>query len=69
MGYTAGATLLDNSGVIQFVSIRHGGAEIGEGNEINGLTLRMVLDTGTTIDHIEVVGNVDDGVEFFWWNC
>ena len=33
-----------------------------EGNEINGLTLGGV---GTTIDHIEVVGNVDDGIEFF----
>ena len=43
--------------------IRHGGAEIGEGNEINGLTLGGV-GTGTTIDHIEVVGNVDDGTNF-----
>ena len=29
----------DNSGSLQYISIRHGGAEIGEGNEINGLTL------------------------------
>ncbi|MDA1269600.1 MAG: hypothetical protein O2829_11050, partial [Bacteroidetes bacterium] len=29
----------DNSGIIKYVSIRHGGANIGEGNEINGLTL------------------------------
>ena len=54
----------DNSGIIQYISIRHGGAEIGEGNEINGLTLGCV-GYGTTINHIEVVGNVDDGVEFF----
>src|SRR5690606_11163985 len=26
----------DNSGVIRYISIRHGGANIGEGNEING---------------------------------
>ncbi len=54
----------DNSGVIKYVSIRHGGALIGEGNEINGLTLGGV-GTGTEIDHVEVVANVDDGIEFF----
>ncbi len=54
----------DNSGIMTYVSIRHGGALIGEGNEINGLTLGGV-GNGTTIENIEVVGNVDDGVEFF----
>lgn len=54
----------DNSGVFTYVSIRHGGALIGEGNEINGLTLGAV-GTGTVIENVEVVGNVDDGVEFF----
>ena len=34
-----GTDASDNSGVLQYVSIRHGGAEIGAGNEINGLTL------------------------------
>ena len=46
------------------MSIRHGGALIGEGNEINGLTLGGVGNK-TVIDHVEVVANVDDGVEFF----
>ncbi len=54
----------DNSGVFEYVSIRHGGTLIGEGNEINGLTLGAV-GSGTTINNIEVVGNVDDGIEFF----
>ena len=54
----------DNSGVFQYVSIRHGGALIGEGNEINGLTLGAV-GSGTVINNVEVVGNVDDGVEYF----
>ncbi|MCM4166847.1 hypothetical protein KCTC52924_01702 [Arenibacter antarcticus] len=54
----------DNSGVLQYISIRHGGALIGEGNEINGLTLGSV-GSGTKIDHIEIVANVDDGIEFF----
>jgi hypothetical protein len=54
----------DNSGILQYVSIRHGGTNIGEGNEINGLTLGGV-GRQTTIDHVEVISNADDGVEFF----
>ncbi|MGE5797889.1 MAG: hypothetical protein ACM34N_13970, partial [Ignavibacteria bacterium] len=54
----------DNSGVMRFVSIRHGGTDIGEGNEINGLTMGGV-GRGTTIDHIEVFQNNDDGFEWF----
>lgn len=54
----------DNSGTFKYVSIRHGGTDIGEGNEINGLTLGAV-GNGTTIDFVEVVANKDDGIEFF----
>ncbi|HYW97166.1 MAG TPA: hypothetical protein VE870_16355 [Bacteroidales bacterium] len=54
----------DNSGILEYVSVRHGGTNIGEGNEINGLTLGGV-GRKTTIDHIEVIANADDGVEFF----
>ena len=54
----------DNSGVFQYVSIRHGGAVIGDGNEINGLTLGAV-GRGTVINNVEVVANVDDGIEYF----
>lgn len=54
----------DNSGVFKYVSIRHGGADIGAGNEINGLSLGCV-GKGTIIDHIEIVANKDDGIEFF----
>ncbi len=63
-GLYGGADPADDSGTLQYISIRHGGALIGEGNEINGLTLGAV-GTGTTVDNIEVVGNVDDGIEFF----
>jgi hypothetical protein len=54
----------DNSGVLAYVSIRHGGTQLGAANEINGLTLAGV-GSGTTIHHVEVVSNLDDGIEFF----
>lgn len=54
----------DNSGMMTYVSIRHGGTDIGEGNEINGLTLGAV-GSATTFSYIEVVANKDDGVEWF----
>jgi hypothetical protein len=61
-----GATAADNSGTLQYVSIRHGGYvyDAAAGSEINGLTLGGV-GSGTTIDHIEVYANADDGIEFF----
>lgn len=63
-GRYGGTDAADNSGVIQYVSVRHGGAEIGAGNEINGITLGGV-GSETIIENIEVVANLDDGVEWF----
>ena len=57
----------DNSGILTYVSIRHGGSLIGSDNEINGLTLGSV-GRGTTIENIEIFSNLDDGVEFFGGN-
>lgn len=54
----------DNSGIMTYVSLRHGGEIVGAANEINGLTLGSV-GRGTTLHHIEVVSNLDDGIEFF----
>jgi len=63
-GLYGGSDDADNSGVVRYVSIRHGGTLIGANNEINGLTLGAV-GSGTTIEFIEVYANLDDGVEFF----
>lgn len=63
-GVYGGTNATHSSGAIQYVSIRHGGALIGAGNEINGLTLGGV-GSGTTIDQVEIVGTLDDGIEFF----
>ncbi len=54
----------DNSGVLTYASIRHGGANLSANNELNGLTLGGV-GNGTTINNIEIWGNTDDGVEIF----
>ena len=56
-----------NSGTFTYVSIRHGGSNIGAGNEINGLSLGGV-GSGTTINNIEIVANQDDGIEWFGGN-
>ncbi len=54
----------DNSGVLKYVSIRHGGAAIAPDNEINGLTLGSV-GLATTIEYVEIFANEDDGIEWF----
>ena len=54
----------DNSGILRYVSIRHGGDKLEANNEINGLTLGGV-GRGTTIDFVEVFANLDDGIEWF----
>lgn len=54
----------DNSGVLRYVSVRHGGREIASGSELNAITLGAV-GSGTTLEYIDVYANSDDGIEFF----
>lgn len=63
-GLYGGSNDADNSGTLRYVSIRHGGTSLGSNNEINGLTLGGV-GSGTTLEYIEVIGNKDDGVQWF----
>ena len=63
-GLYGGSDDTDNSGVLKYLSVRHGGTEIGAGNEINGITFGGV-GSGTVVENIEVVGNQDDGIEWF----
>jgi hypothetical protein len=55
---------LDNSGSLRYTSFRYGGKVIGLGNELNGLSLGAV-GKNTDIDHVEIMNNVDDGVEIW----
>jgi hypothetical protein len=63
-GKYGGSVIDDNSGILEYVSIRHGGTLIGEGNEINGLTLGGV-GSGTVVENVEVFATLDDGIELF----
>jgi hypothetical protein len=54
----------DNSGILKYVSIRHAGAILQVGGELNALSLGSV-GRGTTIENIEVVSCADDGIEFW----
>jgi len=54
----------DNSGILKYISIRHGGSKLEANNEINGLTLAGV-GRATEVNYIEVYANLDDGIEWF----
>jgi len=54
----------DNSGVLTYVSVRHAGFELGSGDELNGISFCGV-GSGTTVEHVEIYANKDDGMEFF----
>ncbi len=54
----------DDSGSIRYLSLRYGGKVIGLANELNGLSLGGV-GRGTEIEYVEIVNNVDDGIEIW----
>lgn len=54
----------DNSGVISYVSLRYGGKVIGQADELNGMSLGAI-GRGTDIHHVEIMNNVDDGIEIW----
>ena len=63
-GEYGGNVPTDNSGVIQYVRVEFAGKLFSPDNELNGIAFQGV-GSGTTIDHIQVHRNADDGVEFF----
>jgi hypothetical protein len=59
-----GANDNDDSGSISYLSIRYGGKVVGLANELNGLSLGAI-GRETDIHHIEIMNNVDDGIEIW----
>lgn len=66
-GVYGGSDANDSSGVLKYISLRYGGANLSTANEINGLTLGSV-GQGTKVEYIEAYCNADDGFEFFGGN-
>jgi len=54
----------DDSGSISYLSLRYGGKVIGLANELNGLSLGGI-GRETDISHVEIMNNVDDGIEIW----
>ncbi len=54
----------DDSGSISYLSVRYGGKVIGLANELNGLSLGGI-GRETDISHVEIMNNVDDGIEIW----
>lgn len=54
----------DNSGSLRYVRIRWAGQQIAPNEELNSLTL-LAVGNGTVLDHVQVDGGLDDGIEFF----
>jgi len=54
----------DDSGVLNYVVVKHAGHLINDTNELNGIAFQGVGD-GTTVDFVQVHNNADDGFEFF----
>ena len=54
----------DDSGSINYLSLRYGGKVVSLANELNGLSLGG-LGRGTDIDYVEIMNNVDDGIEIW----
>lgn len=54
----------DSSGIMRYVVVKHTGAEVGNGDELNGISFGGV-GSGTVIENLQVYSTYDDGIEMF----
>jgi len=54
----------DNSGTLRYARVEFAGIRFSDQNELNGIAMQGV-GRGTTVDHVQVHFNQDDGIEFF----
>lgn len=59
-----GANNDDSSGRLEYVIVKHTGATVGNGDELNGVTFGAV-GRNTIVKNIQVYSVYDDGLEFF----
>jgi len=63
-GLFGGAAADDDSGWLQYVQVKYAGFRVNAEDELNGIAFQAV-GSGTTLSHIQVHNNEDDGIEFF----
>jgi hypothetical protein len=54
----------DDSGILRYVVVKHTGAQVGNGDELNGISFGGV-GSGTIVENLQVYSTFDDGVEMF----
>ena len=54
----------DSSGRLEYVVVKHTGATVGNGDELNGISFGGV-GRNTIVDHLQVYSTFDDGIEMF----
>ena len=54
----------DSSGILRYVVVKHTGAQVANGDELNGISFGGV-GNGTVIENLQVYSTYDDGIEFF----
>ncbi len=54
----------DSSGALNYFIVKHTGAQVAPGNDLNGISFNAV-GSGTEVDHLQVYSTYDDGIEFF----
>ncbi len=63
-GEFGGNDPMDNSGTMKYFRVEYAGIEFSPENELNGIALQAV-GSGTKLNHFQVHGNLDDGIEMF----
>lgn len=59
-----GANNADSSGQLEYVRVKHTGAAVANGDELNGISFSGV-GSGTTVKNLQVYSTYDDGIEMF----
>jgi hypothetical protein len=54
----------DDSGILRYVRVKHTGAQVANGDELNGISFGGV-GSSTIIENLQVYSTYDDGVEMF----
>lgn len=63
-GLFGGSNSEDSSGSLKYMVVKYAGSNVDPENQLNGIAFQGV-GSGTTVEHIQVHNNLDDGVEFF----